>query len=348
MSRAGRWRALLLAAAVVIAAALVTLAMAAPKAAAGGWLAAFAFWSEVPVGSLVLLMIHRLTGGRWGRSLRPVLEPAAALTPLLFVLAIPILVAVSKLYPWSDETGPKADVLSYYLNVPFFNGRTLIALAGWSALALLLPRQRGAAGQLLAGAGLVFHGVIVSLVAVDWMLSIEAPFISSSFGASVAITQIMSALAFAALLAPERADDPVTGDLGGLLLTAVLGITYVDFMALLVIRYGDLPGKAVWFTERIKFTWLALGIGAFVLGSLLPILALLLSRVRNSRGALQFVGLSVLIGLAAYHAFIVVPPFGYAALLPAALATVLIGVLIATLLIRPASIAPSLRSTPHG
>jgi hypothetical protein len=338
----------LLAAAVVVAAALVTLAMAAPKAAAGGWLAAFVFWSEVPVGSLVLLMIHRLTGGRWGRSLRPVLEPAAALTPLLFVLAVPILVGVSMLYPWSVETGAKPDVLSYYLNVPFFAGRTLIALAGWSALALLLPRMRGPAGQVLAGAGLVFHGVIVSLVAVDWMLSIEPPFLSSSFGASVAITQIMAALAFAALLAPERADDPVTADLGGLLLAAVLGITYVDFMALLVIWYGDLPGKAVWFTERIRSPWLPLGISAFVLGALLPILALLLSRVRNSRGALRFVGLSVLIGLAAYHGFIVVPPFGNAALLPAGLAIALIGVLVAALSIGPASLSASLRSAPHG
>ncbi len=301
MSRTGRWRALLLAAAVVVAATLVALAMAAPKGAAGGWLAAFVFWSEVPVGSLVLLMIHRLTGGRWGRSLRPVLEPAAALTPLLFVLAVPILVAVSMLYPWSVATGAKPDVLSYYLNVPFFAGRTLIALAGWSALALLLPRLRGPAGQLLAGAGLVFHGVIVSLVAVDWMLSIEPPFISSSFGASVAITQIMAALAFAALLAPERADDPVTADLGGLLLAAVLGITYVDFMALL-----------------------------------------------NSRGALRFVGLSVLIGLAAYHGFIVVPPFGHAALLPAALAIALIGALVAALAIGPASVSASRRSVPHG
>jgi hypothetical protein len=347
VSRPGQWRLLLLAAAVLVAAILVALAMAAPKTAAAGWLTGFAFWSEVPVGSLVLLMIHRLTGGRWGRSLRPVLEPAAALTPLLFLLAIPIVVAISVLYPWSAETGAKPDVLSYYLNLPFFAGRTLVALAGWSALALLLPRMRGAAGQLAAGAGLVFHGVIISLVAVDWMLSIEPPFISSSFGASVAITQIMAALAFAAVLAPEPIDDPATGDLGGLLLATVLGITYVDFMALLVIWYGNLPGKAVWFTERIRLLWLALGISAFTLGSLLPILALLLSRVRNSRNGLRFVGFSVLIGLAVYHIFIIVPPFGDVALLPAALAIVLIGLLLAALLIRPAPVFSS-RSAPHG
>jgi len=31
-----------------------------------GWLVAFAIWSTVPVGSMTLLMIHRLTAGAWG------------------------------------------------------------------------------------------------------------------------------------------------------------------------------------------------------------------------------------------------------------------------------------------
>ena len=121
------------------------------------------------------------------------------------------------------------------------------------------------------------------------MLSIGPPFISSSFGASVAITQIVAALAFAAALAPEFADDLATGDIGGLLLASLLGITYVDFMALLVIWYGDLPPKVSWFTERIRLPWLALGVGAFILGSLIPILAPLPARLRNGRAALRVI-----------------------------------------------------------
>ena len=69
----------------------------------------------------------------------------------------------------------------------------------------------------------------------------------------------------------------------------MLGITYVDFMALLVIWYGDLPLKVVWFTERIRFPWLALGVGAFS-RSVIPILALLPACLRNSRSRLRFIG----------------------------------------------------------
>lgn len=345
MRMARHWRALLFAAAALAAAGLVGLAVTAPRAVAGGWLTAFAFWSEVPIGSLVLLMIHRLTGGRWGKSLRPALQPAASLIPLLFALAIPIVLAITILYPWSAKVGAKPDVLTYYLNMPFFVVRSVIALAGWSMLAVALPRVQGPAGQVLSGVGLVFHGVVISLVSVDWILSTEPPFISSSFGASVAITQIVVALAFAAVLAPESADDPVRGDIGGLLLASVLGITYVNFMALLVIWYGDLPPKVSWFTERIRFPWLELGVGAFILCSLIPVVALLPGHLRNSRSALRLIGFCVLVGLTLYHVFLVVPPFGNAALLPAALAIALIGLLLVALVAGPMQVFYSRRTS---
>src|SRR5581483_6737114 len=68
----------LLVAAAAAAAGLVALAVVQPKSAAAGWLVGFLFWSQLPIGSLVLLLIHALTGGRWGESLRPALAPTAA------------------------------------------------------------------------------------------------------------------------------------------------------------------------------------------------------------------------------------------------------------------------------
>ena len=38
------------------------------------------------IGSLALLMIHRLTGGRWGEALEPLLRPLALTLPLLLLL----------------------------------------------------------------------------------------------------------------------------------------------------------------------------------------------------------------------------------------------------------------------
>jgi hypothetical protein len=320
------WRDAAFVGAVWFALVLIALAVFRPQAAAAGWLIGFTFWAQILIGSLTLIMIHRLTSGRWGEIIAPALEPAAASVPLLLVLAVPVFVAIPLLYPWSQQPDSiKPDVLSYYLNTPSYIGRTLIALFGWSALALLLPRITGRSGQLVAALGLVFHALIISSVAIDWYLSLGAPFTSSSFGGSVAVSALVSALAWAALSAPIIEDDPAVGDVGALLLATILGITYIDFMAVLVIWYGDLPREEIWFVARDRLPWSALAVAAFLLSSLLPVLALLLSRVRNRARPLRVVAGCVLVGLACYDAYLVAPPSPGFALAAAVLAIVGIG-----------------------
>ncbi|MBO0751670.1 MAG: hypothetical protein J2P53_06150 [Bradyrhizobiaceae bacterium] len=320
-----RARDLLLAAAIAMT-GLAAVAAVAPPLGAAGWLTGFVLWSQIPVGSLVLMMIHRLTGGRWGEVLHPVFASAARLVPLLAVLAVPALAAIPLL--WSHHAGSvRPDVISYYLNTPLLVGRSLIALTGWSALAFLLPRITGARGRLLAAVGLVLHAVLVSVVSIDWVLSIEPPFVSSSFGIGTAITQLIAALAWAVLWAPRAVDGGVTGDIGGLLLALVLAITYVDFMAFLVMWYSDQPARMSWFLERDRFPWPLLAGGAFVFASAAPILALLLASVRNRIGALRAVAISSLAGVALRYAYLIVPPFGGRALASAALAIIAIGLL---------------------
>lgn len=324
--------------AAIVMASLAFVAAFAPRVAAAGWLAGFVFWSQIPVGSLVLMMIHRLTGGRWGDVLQPAFASAARFMPLLFILVIPVFIAIPLLDPWSHHSdGVKSDVSAYYLNAPFFIGRSLIAIAGWSVLAFLLPRVEGRAARLVAALGLVFHAALISVVSVDWVLSLEPPFISSSFGASVAVTQLIAALAWAALWTQRAADRGVTGDVGGLLLAFVLAITYLDFMAFLVMWYSDQPARMSWFVERDHFPWSLLAVGAFVFGSVAPILALLLARVRNGVRALRAVAVSVLTGLGLYHAYLIAPSFGVPALAGAALSIIAIGLLFAAIAGTPAN-----------
>ena len=296
------------------------------------------------------MMIHRLTGGRWGDIIAPVTIASSAAIPLLIIFAIPLFVATPLLYPWShDPAGLRPDVLSYYLNEPFFIGRTVLAFAGWTALAWLLPRTGGAAGVMLAALGLVFHGFAISSIAIDWYLALEAPFTSSSFGASIAFCCLAAALGWAALLAPAAASEPAIGDVGGLLLTVLLGITYIDLMAVLVIWYSDLPREEAWFVERDRMPWSMLAVAAFILLSIVPIFSLMLSRVRNSRDRLRVVGAVVFAGLAVYDAYLIVPPFGIAALITAPLALIAIGLALAAIIFNGAhAFAPPRRPARVG
>lgn len=307
------------------AAGYALTAVASPHAAAGGWLIAFLFWSGISIGSITALMIHRLTGGAWGRAFAPAFWDAAAAIPFVALLFIPILALLPDLYPWATgAAGVKPDVARWYLDVPWFFIRSAVAFGGWTAIMVALS-WRGWPGTLVAAIGLAFHGLMIGAVGLDWIQSIEPPFFSTSFGASLAVTQLIAAFAVAAVLAPANEPSPAVSDLGGMLLATVLGLLYIDFMAFLVIWYGNLPHKIAWFVRREPLPWPILAVAMFVLTCVVPVVSLLFAHVRASPAALRGVGVVVLAGLALYYGWLVGPAYGVLSLLAATFAVVAIG-----------------------
>ncbi|UFN46927.1 hypothetical protein LPC08_12890 [Roseomonas sp. OT10] len=312
--RTGRALLLGLAATVVLG----LWALLAPAAPAAGWLIGLAFWASVALGAVALLAVHALTGGRWGAALRPALAPAALGLPAFLPLLLPLLLGLVALYPWASDPAAAAapDVARLYLNPTGFRLRTLGAWGVWCLLGWALLRLRGG-GRVLAGAlGLVFHLGAVTLVALDWLLSLDPRFTSTAFGVAALVMQMMAALAWAALLRPARGR--VVRDLAALLFAAVLGALYLGFVQYLVAWYGDLPDKARWFLHRGGAGWLALQGASFLLSALIPLAALLWPGTRRSPAALAGLGAATLAGFGLHLCWIVAPAFG-PAVLPAAL-----------------------------
>ncbi len=323
MRRAHR---MLLIVAVAAAAAMIGIAIVWPRYAAAGWLIAFVYLSAIPLGSLYLLMIQAVTGGGWGLGLRAPWRAASLIVLPIGVLFIPVLIGIPVLYAWfGGNPHVSPSVAGYYLNWPLYVVRSAVGFIGWSVLALVLPRLESRAAALMSAIGLVFTGVMITVLAVDWILSAEPVFMSTSFGVSIFVMQLFAALAFTALFAPGDLDARDTRELGALLLAAALGLTYLDFMALLVIWYGDLPDKVDWLLQRTFYPWAALFMAAFTLGAVAPVVALMSQRVRASRVAQRAVGVSILVALALYSAWLLAPSYGVWALATAALAAVALG-----------------------
>lgn len=316
------------AAAALLAWALLARPMGWPAGVpAAGWLVGLVFWMAVSLGAVALIAIQALTGGRWGEALLPALQPVSLLLPAFLPLAVPLFLALPALYPWAADPGAAvhADVARLYLNPRGFVLRALLALGGWSLLALLLGLLRpGGLRRLVAALGLVFHLAATTLLSLDWLLSLDPRFQSTAFGMAAVATQILVALAWAAALRPEAAGEEAgeAGDLAAMLLAASLGVLYLGFAQYLVAWYGDLPPKAEWFLRRQGWGWTALEAASVTLSGLLPIGALLLARVRRRPAALARLGLAVLLGVLAHLVWIVAPAFGAAAV-PAAMLGVL-------------------------
>ena len=62
---------------------------ASPNTFPHAWLAAFTAWLGWPLGCLGLLLVHALTGGRWGHAIRPQFVAGARTLWLLVPAAIP-------------------------------------------------------------------------------------------------------------------------------------------------------------------------------------------------------------------------------------------------------------------
>ncbi|MBV9392875.1 MAG: hypothetical protein JOZ84_00540 [Methylobacteriaceae bacterium] len=289
---------------VAVAAVLIIIALLleGAEAMACGWLLCFAFIAGIPVGSLVLLMIHRLTGGAWGFALAPFLRPAALCIPVLAIAFVPLAVATHALYPWTSA----ATAAHLYLNVPTFIARAAIAVIGWSVLGVIFGGKGGA--PLVAALGLAFYGLTISLVSIDWFLSMDPHYASTAFGATIAIQQILTALAAAALFAPGELRERDLGDLSGLLIAALLGVVYLALMTLIVQWYGNLPDRAHWYLLRSQNGW-AFVIGAGAILALAGFAMLLLLRIRQSRIGVRLAGAVILTAIIVHLCWLIVPAY---------------------------------------
>lgn len=300
------------------AAATIALFIVAPKATARGWLVAFVLFSQVVLGGLALLLIHNLVHVRWGTHFSPPLKALVLGVPLLAILWIPIVLNLGSLYPWvSAPPHVPPDVQAAYLNSRTFVLRSVIAFAGWTLFAVLLLISE-TIPRLTAALGLVFFGLSSYVFGFDWILSVGAPFISSSFNAEMAIQCLMAGLAACALFAPAVEDKQARGDVGAFLLASSLGVFYFALMAYIVNWYGNLPDQAEWYLDR-GGRWLSVLVAAVVFGPAIPIVSLLYGSVRNSGRPLRLVGISALLGIALHNIWLFAPLMTAQAVLAAAI-----------------------------
>jgi hypothetical protein len=328
-------------AALALIALLAAMLLVSPATMARGWLVAFAICSGFCVGSLLLLLIHRLTGGAWGQALAPVFMPVALLLPAVAMAFVPIALALPAIYPWANDAAPVApSVARAYLNAPFFLLRAAVALIGWAVLGLVFGRARG--GRLLAALGLIFFAAAISSVATDWFLSIEPGYVSSAFPAMIAIQQLLTAVAVAALLAPAPLPQDSTRQIGGLLIATLLGVLYLELMTFIVDWYGDLPPKAAWYLARGSGGWRIAIVAALAFAGAAFAL-LLVENVRRSQTGVRFAAALAIVAVCIHTAWIVIPAFSDPAGVLVA-ACISLGALAVLTRIGVASLTPSRRA----
>lgn len=303
-----RWQRLSAGAAAVGLGLTLVLWFLNPAAGLRGWLYAFLFWSGVALGCLSLTLIHNLTGGVWGLSIRRLLEAGTQTFPLLAGLFLPLVFGLKTLFVWADPQAVAADDLlrhkAPYLNVPFFLVRAVFYFAVWTALARVVStwsRQLDGGPNLrierklrsLGGGGLVLLGLTLTFASVDWAMSLNPHWFSTIWGVMFMVGHVLSALCLMViLLARLGEEEPLRSvarpgtvhDLGKMMLAFTMLWAYLHLSQFLIIWSGNIAEETPFYLARLHGGWKVLAFILLLAHFVVPFL-LLLSRdlKRNAR-----------------------------------------------------------------
>jgi hypothetical protein len=282
-------------------AAVVSIAGAflAPNSFYSAYLIGFMFWLGLSLGCMAILMLYHLVGGAWGTVIRRILESGMMTLPLMAVLFLPILFNLPKLYFWARPglTDRKIiDITQSYLN---FNGiglRYIVYFAIWFGMAYFLNRwsteQDSIAGQstlrfrAMSSIGLVIYSLTISFAVIDWVMSLQARWISTIYGLLFVAGEALSAFCFVVVIESilgkrkpmsEYLTDTEVHDHGKFMLTFIMVWAYFNFSQWLIIWAGNLPEEIPWYVRRLNGGWETVGLFLVVFHFAVPF-ALLLSR----------------------------------------------------------------------
>jgi hypothetical protein len=274
-----------------------------------GYLLGFMAWLGVALGSMAILMIRHLTGGGWGTVIRRILGAAMRTLPLLALLFIPLLLGVSRIYPWAMPQSAISDehirehlaknqfITQSYLNFRGFLIRAVIYFAIWNLLSFLLSkwskqtdhpdaRDNSQRFKAVAGPGLILYGFTITFAAIDWVMSLDPSWISTIFGLIILIGEVLSAMCFAVVVErilynykpmSELLRPDFVHDHGKWMLTFIMVWAYFSFSQWLIIWAGNLPTEITFYVKRLSGGWGSIALVLALFHFCVPF-AILLSR----------------------------------------------------------------------
>ena len=270
------------------------------------YLLAFMAWLGVSLGSMAILMLRHLTKGGWGMVIRRILGAAMRCLPLMTLLFVPILFGMPKLYIWARPLDSIQDthlrqhlegITGTYLSVHGFIIRAAIYFAIWNVLSLLLTRwsaqqdhppvrDNSSKFKALSAPGLILYAFSITFAVIDWIMSIDATWISTIFGLSFLIGQVLAGLCFAVVVErilfryqpmSKLLKPAYVHDHGKFILTFIMMWAYFSFSQWLIIWAGNLPQEITWYIRRLNGGWGYVGLFVALFHFAVPFV-LLLSR----------------------------------------------------------------------
>jgi hypothetical protein len=205
--------------------------------------------------------------------------------------------SLPELYPWTSPENLKDPIIAgkaVWLNVPFFAARVVACLGLW-----LLAHRIFVGGSLrqdvdgnprftlrarrFAPVFMAIFGITITILAFDWISSLEPAWYSDIFGVYVFAGTFLAGLAattLALLYLMARGKLPGIGpdhiyNLGGFLFAFTVFWSYIGFAQYMLMWYANLPEEVFWYQERFDGLWGALVLVLVALHFVVPFFILI-------------------------------------------------------------------------
>ncbi len=271
----------------------------------------FAFFLGISLGALIFIGIMYVTRASWNVVIRRLAEVMAAVTPLLALMAIPVLLLAGRVYGWMDPEIAASPALAHklgFLNLGAFTLRWVIYFTVWSGYSLFYWRSSLAqdkSGDLaitrrfenLSGFALMASGICTALAAFDLVMSIDPLWFSTMFGVYYWAGGFVSFFAVLTLLtlglqrtgrltrivSPEHFHD-----YGKAMFAFTFFWGYIAFSQYMLYWYANIPEETAWYLLRSRNGWGEVARATLFCTFALPWLGLVSRWAKRNRKVLAF------------------------------------------------------------
>jgi Ni/Fe-hydrogenase subunit HybB-like protein len=310
------------------------------------------YFGGIALGGLAFSLIFTITGAEWGRPIKRLAEALSAFIPIAALLLCLLFFGADHFFEWVDHDRV-IHTKAGWLNLPFFVIRNVVVLVlfvagGLFYLKTVIRPDIGLAGRLtgfgntfadqlvknygsqeeeealaekraktIAPILALFFFVFSTLLAFDWMMSIDQEWFSTMFGAQYAIANLIGAAAALLIISgiarkDFQLDEYITieryHDLAKLTFAVCALWTYLIFSQILVIWYGDLPEETPFLILRmhsVEWGWMFWVL--FFLMFFIPFFGLMSRTACNSIWFSRLIAVEVLVGVWLEKYFLIVP-----------------------------------------
>jgi hypothetical protein len=237
------------------------------------WILWFLFLLTIGLGCLFIVALEHVVGAKWSVPLRRVPERLSSLVLLMIPAILVALLSLHLLYPWSRPESLSDPVIagkSGWLNVRFFSLRVFVCIVLWAIAYRVFVSgsmkqddsqdlRFTVRARRFAPVFMVFFGITITVVAFDWISSLEPKWYSDIFGVYVFAGTFLAGLSATSLAVLylksrgrlERVRSDHMYNLGGFLFAFTVFWSYIGFAQYMLMWYANMPEEVFWYHERL-------------------------------------------------------------------------------------------------